>query len=101
MSHIEDETDKGEYYLDSIGVLAEFRGEGVGRALLIAAAQRAFAEGYKRVGLIVDYDNAEAERLHASLGFRRVVPMAQPSCSRPCQAMPNLWSSTYACILGF
>lgn len=70
--HIEDETDEGEYYLDSIGVLAEFRGEGVGRALLIAAAQRAFAEGYKRVGLIVDYDNAEAERLYASLGFRRV-----------------------------
>jgi RimJ/RimL family protein N-acetyltransferase len=32
----------------------------------------AFEQGYERVGLIVDVDNPNAERLYSSLGFRRV-----------------------------
>lgn len=70
--HIEDETEAGEYYLDSLGVLPAFRGMSVGTALLNAATERAFAEGHERVGLIVDYDNPDAERLYSSLGFERV-----------------------------
>lgn len=70
--HIEDETEAGEYYLDSLGVLPEYRCYGVGRALIEAATERAFSEGHERVGLIVDYDNPRAERLYTSLGFRRV-----------------------------
>lgn len=70
--HIEDETEAGEYYLDSLGVLPAFRGLGVGGALLNAASERAFAEGHTRVGLIVDFDNPNAERLYTSLGFQRV-----------------------------
>lgn len=69
---IEDETDDSEYYLDSVGVLSQFRGCGVGAALLSAATDKAFGEGYERVGLIVDYNNPAAERLYASLGFERV-----------------------------
>lgn len=69
---IEDETDDSEYYLDSVGVLSQFRGRGVGAALLSAATDKAFGEGYERVGLIVDYNNPAAERLYASLGFERV-----------------------------
>lgn len=70
--HIEDETEEGEFYLDSLGVLPMFRGLGVGRALLRSMTERAFAEGHARVGLIVDFDNPDAERLYASLGFQRV-----------------------------
>lgn len=70
--HIEDETAAGEYYFDSLGVLPAFRGMSVGTALLNAAMERAFAEGHERVGLIVDYDNPDAERLYTSLGFERV-----------------------------
>lgn len=70
--HIEDETAAGEFYLDSLGVLPEFRGLGVGSALLNAMSGRAFAEGHERVGLIVDFDNPKAERLYSSLGFVRV-----------------------------
>lgn len=70
--HIEDETEAGEFYLDSIGVLPEYRGLGVGRRLLMAMTEKAFAEGHERVGLIVDFDNPQAERLYASLGFERV-----------------------------
>lgn len=69
---IADECEAGEYYLDSIGVLPEFRGFGVGRALVEAFCQKAFSEGHERVGLIVDYDNPQAEKLYTSLGFRRV-----------------------------
>ena len=69
---IADETEAGEYYLDSVGVLPEYRGLGVGRALVAAFCDKAFAEGYERVGLIVDYDNPQAEKLYSSLGFERV-----------------------------
>ena len=70
--HIEDETEAGEFYLDSLGVLPAFRGLGVGRALLTAMTERAFTEGHERVGLIVDFANPDAERLYTSLGFERV-----------------------------
>ena len=69
---IADETEAGEYYLDSVGVLPEYRGLCVGRALVAAFCDKAFAEGHECVGLIVDYDNPEAERLYTSLGFGRV-----------------------------
>lgn len=69
---IADETEAGEYYLDSIGVLPEFRGMGVGRALIAAFCDKAFTEGHERVGLIVDFDNPDAEKLYRSLGFERV-----------------------------
>ena len=67
-----DETAPGEYYLDSVAVLPEFRGMGVGRALVSAFCDRAFAMGHSCVGLIVDYGNPNAEMLYTSLGFRRV-----------------------------
>lgn len=69
---IVDETSAGEYYLDSVGVLPQYRGMGVGRALVSAFCDKAFAEGHQRVGLIVDFENPDAERLYTSLGFRRI-----------------------------
>ena len=69
---VADETEVGEYYLDSVGVLPEFRGCGVGQALVAAFCDKAFVEGHERVGLIVDYDNPNAEKLYTSLGFARV-----------------------------
>ena len=69
---VADETEVGEYYLDSVGVLPEFRGCGVGQALVTAFCDRAFVEGHERVGLIVDCENPNAEKLYASLGFERV-----------------------------
>lgn len=69
---ISDETEVGEYYLDSIAVEPEFRSCGVGRALILSLCDRAAAEGHSRVGLIVDCSNPQAERLYSSLGFERV-----------------------------
>ena len=72
--NIVDETAAGEYYLDSVGVLPEFRGLGVGRRLVDAFCQKVFDEGHERVGLIVDFANPTAERLYTSLGFVRQNP---------------------------
>ncbi len=69
---IPDETQAGEVYLDSLGVLPKFRGLGVGGELVAAFCEKAFVEGGERVGLIVDYANPNADRLYSSLGFERV-----------------------------
>lgn len=69
---IADETKAGEYYLDSVGVIPEFRGLGIGKALIESFCERAFTEGHERVGLIVDNDNPHAEKLYTTLGFERV-----------------------------
>ncbi len=68
----EDETEAGEFYIDTVAVLPTFRGQGIGHRLLDAICEKAFVEGYDKVGLIVDFENQEAERLYMSLGFCRI-----------------------------
>ncbi len=65
-----DETRAGEYYLDSIAVLPEFRGQGLAPALIGHLKSQLKVQGYPILGLIVDVDNPTAERLYTSLGFR-------------------------------
>ena len=69
---MEDETHPGEYYLDSLGVLPEYRRLGIGGRLLTALRDKAFAEGHERAGLLVDVENPGAEHLYHTLGFERV-----------------------------
>ena len=69
---IADETEAGEYYLDSLAIFPEFRGIGAAHALIEEFCHQAFTNGHHRVGLIVDQENPEAERLYSSLGFMRV-----------------------------
>jgi ribosomal protein S18 acetylase RimI-like enzyme len=69
---IVDETSAGEYYLDSVGVLPQYRGLGIGRALVEAFCSKVFAEGHNCVGLIVDFENPNAEKLYTSVGFKRI-----------------------------
>ena len=69
---VEDETNPEEFYVDSLGVLPEFRNLGIGGCLLTALRDKAFAEGFERAGLLVDTENPKAERLYLSLGFKRV-----------------------------
>ena len=68
----EDETEVGEYYLDSLYVKDQYRKLGIATCLITAFCDRAFSKGHTRVGLIVDFDNPTAERLYSSLGFERV-----------------------------
>lgn len=71
-TNIENETNSDEYYLDSLGVLPEYRNLGIGGKLLTALRDKAFSEGYARAGLLVDTENPKAEHLYRSLGFQRV-----------------------------
>lgn len=70
--NIEDETDASEVYLDSIAVLPEYRGLGIGKRLLQALKERALNEYGKNLGLLVDFENPDAERLYKSVGFERM-----------------------------
>ena len=52
-----------------LAVLSDFRGKGIGRALLRAVAEAAAARGYCKVTLEVREDNHNAAKLYASEGF--------------------------------
>ena len=63
------ETEAGEFYLDSVGVLPEYRGRGIASSLFKAQCERAASLDHKVAGLIVDVDKPQAEALYARLGF--------------------------------
>lgn len=67
----EDETDASEFYLDSLGVLPEYRGCGIGAKLIHVLKEIARTEYNKPLGLLVDLENPKAEKLYLSLGFVR------------------------------
>lgn len=63
------ETGEDEFYLDSLAVLPEYRGRGIGRALIMDAARRA-AEAGLPLGLLVADGNEKARKLYESCGLR-------------------------------
>lgn len=68
---MEDEASCGEYYLDSLAVIKDHRGRGIGRMLL----QKGIEEGQRlglKTTLAVDPVNERAQRLYHSLGFEQV-----------------------------
>lgn len=68
----DDETGPDEFYIDSLGVLPEYRGNGIGRRLIDTIITRASAQGHRRFGLLVDFENNSAETLYHSIGFTQV-----------------------------
>ncbi len=72
---LEEETGPGEFYLDSLAVLPEYQGQGIGATLISEASKQAFDNGFNRVALLVDLANPNAERLYARLGFHRDKPV--------------------------
>ena len=70
-SQMLDETQPGEFYLDSLAVFPEYRRQGVATRLLRATCERAAALGLP-AALLVDKGNPNAERLYTTVGFRFV-----------------------------
>ena len=68
-SSVDDETQAGELYLDSLAVLPEYRCRGIAKDLLLATMKRANQLRLPIVGLLVDKGNPKAERLYTSVGF--------------------------------
>ena len=70
-SHMADETQAGELYIDTLAVSVGYRGQGIATSLLQATCEKAAAL-HLPVGLLVDKGNPKAERLYKSFGFRYV-----------------------------
>jgi ribosomal protein S18 acetylase RimI-like enzyme len=69
---LEDETEAGEFYIDSIGISPNHQGKGVGSRLLQHLIQdKVFEEGHT-LGLLVDKTNPAAKKLYLKLGFQPV-----------------------------
>jgi len=67
---MDDETQAGEYYIDSLAVDTRYRHQGLATLLLRKLIDQ---KGRKQpVGLLVDKGNPSAERLYRSLGFEYV-----------------------------
>lgn len=66
---MENETEEGEYYLDSLAVWPEFRGKGIASLLIQNAIQQAKNWGIPRVTLVVDPDHTGVKRLYEKEGF--------------------------------
>ncbi|MBQ9470764.1 MAG: GNAT family N-acetyltransferase [Bacteroidales bacterium] len=65
----EQETDPGEYYLDSLAVLPAFRHGGVARALIADGIARGRGQGYARIALVVDASMPHLVDYYKGLGF--------------------------------
>lgn len=84
----EDETQPGEYYIDTLGVSPGMQGKGVGSQLLKFLIDEYVFRQKSTLGLLVDEDNPGAKKLYLKLGFKVVgrkflagKPMEHLQCS--------------------
>ena len=71
-SGMDDETQVGELYLDSLAVLPDYRRQGIASSLVEATKARADKMRLPCVGLLVDKGNPGGEAFYASVGFQYV-----------------------------
>ena len=69
---VEDETQAGEFYIDSIGVSQSFQGKGIGSEILKYLIHEYVICGKHTIGLLVDEKNIYAKKLYLKLGFYSV-----------------------------
>jgi len=67
--HPAEETEAGEFYLDTISVAPSAQGRGIGKQLIDAGIKWAKKMGHKKIGLLVEVENEKALRLYQSKGF--------------------------------
>lgn len=65
-----EEAAPGEFYLDSLGALPQFRGLGLGRMLMEDAIKKARAAGHTEVTLVADPLHPRLIAYYESIGFR-------------------------------
>jgi ribosomal protein S18 acetylase RimI-like enzyme len=68
----EDETEPGEYYIDSLGVNCSQQGKGIGSQMLRFLIDEYVHKRGETLGLLVDDDNLKARKLYLNLGFKTV-----------------------------
>ena len=70
------EGEPGTFYLSTMGVNPDFRGRGIGTALLAAAEAKGAKLGFEAVSLLVSKDKGKAQALYERLGFKVVADVA-------------------------
>lgn len=68
----DDETQPGEYYIDTLSVVSQYRGKGYGTQMLQFLIHYFCKEKGETLGLLVDRDNPQAKKLYQRLGFKKV-----------------------------
>lgn len=69
---IENETQAGEFYIDSLGVAKTQQGRGLGSTLLSFLIDEIVRKNGETLGLLVDKTNPGAKKLYLKLGFQPV-----------------------------
>jgi ribosomal protein S18 acetylase RimI-like enzyme len=68
----EDETESGEFYIDTLGVNPNQQGKGIGSKLLLFLINQYVTQNQQTLGLLVDEKNPNAKKLYLKLGFKVV-----------------------------
>jgi len=68
--NLEEETEAGEFYFDTISVNPKAQGKGIGKALIEAGIQWARQLGHRQIGLLVEQENTKAKLLYEKIGFK-------------------------------
>lgn len=71
LESIETEAHDGEFYLDSMAILPEYRGYGIGKLLLAYAIEKGEKLGCAYSSLLVDKDKPKLEAYYQTMGFER------------------------------
>lgn len=66
---LDEESEPGEFYVDTISVNTNHQRKGIGKKLLLAGIDWARDLGHARVGLLVDKHNLLAKQLYSKMGF--------------------------------
>ena len=69
LSHNAMETGTGEFYLDSMAILSDYRGIGIGKLLIRDRVDFAFNNGFQKVTLLVDKDKPRLQQYYESEDF--------------------------------
>lgn len=69
IDNIAEETKAGEYYLDSMAILPQYRNHDIGKVLMTEAIAEAKQKGFTRFTLIVDVSKPNLKLYYESIGF--------------------------------
>ena len=61
---------KDEFYIDTVSVSPSFQGRGIAKELFSFAEQKAKELDFKKLSLLVDFENPKAKALYEKLGFK-------------------------------
>lgn len=69
LNHNAMEASPGEFYLDSMAILSDYRGAGIGKMLMRDRVDFALSNGFQKVTLLVDKDKPRLQRYYECEDF--------------------------------